>query len=106
MAHGWEYAVVTQDSQHDKIDVKFAGPDKVAHHDLHKGGFDRMLGALGGKEWELVSVTASWQAESHYVTQFYFKRPHDGHRSGADELVGLVRDASWSAAMETGSTAA
>jgi hypothetical protein len=102
MARGWEYAIVTQDSERDKIDVKYAGPDKVAHHDMNKGALDRIMGALGGKDWELVSVTASWRADQHYVTEFYFKRPHDGHNHGADELMQLARDASWSSAMEQG----
>jgi hypothetical protein len=102
MAHGWEYAIVTQDSERDKIDVKYAGPERVVHHDLHKKGLDHMLGALGGKAWELVSVTSSWRADSHFVTQLFFKRPHEGHHS-ADELDALTRDASWSAAMEPGS---
>ena len=52
----------------------------MAHHDVPKGALDFTLGELGGKGWELVSMTASWQADSLYVTHFYFKRPHDDHR--------------------------
>ena len=80
MARGWEYAIVTQQNDHDLIKIHFAGPQEVAHHDIPKGALPFTLGELGSKDWELVSVTASWQADSAYVTQFYFKRPHEGHR--------------------------
>jgi hypothetical protein len=80
MARGWEYAIVTQDGGRDTIGIQYAGPEHVDHHDVPKGALQFALGELGGRDWELVSVTASWRADSHYVTQFYFKRPHEGHR--------------------------
>ena len=42
------------------------------------------MGALGGKGWELVTVTASWRADGIYLTKFYFKRPHDDDRGLRD----------------------
>jgi hypothetical protein len=98
MARGWEYATVTQDGGREQLEVHYAGQDRVAHQDAPTGALPYVLGALGGREWELVSVTASWRADSHYVTQFYFKRPHDGHR-GAEELTDTVRDAAFSAGL-------
>jgi hypothetical protein len=81
MAQKWEYAVVSQDGEREMVEIKYAGPEQVDHHDVPKGALQFTLGELGGKEWELVSVTASWRADSHYVTQFFFKRPHEGHRA-------------------------
>lgn len=81
MARGWEYAIVTQEGDRDSIRIHYAGAEQVAHHDVPKGALDFTLGELGSKDWELVSVTSSWRADSVYMTQFYFKRPHEGHRS-------------------------
>lgn len=99
MTQGWEYAVVTEDSERDKIGVKYIGPENIAEEDAHKQSLDLMVGALGGKNWELVTVSASWWVDSHFVRQYFFKRPHDRHNQGADEIRELVRDATWSAAM-------
>jgi len=99
MTQGWEYAVVTEDSELDRIVVKYIGPEKVAQDDSRKESLDLMVGALGGKNWELVSVSASWWADSHFVRQFFFKRPHDRHNHGAEEILELAKSASWSAAM-------
>ena len=101
MTHPWEYAVVTQDDEQERIDVKYAGPDQVAHHDAHKGALDLMLGAMGGKQWELVSVNSPGRPDSNCITLF-FKRPHDAHNRGAEELRELARSASWSAEMAKG----
>jgi len=98
MARGWEYAIVTQDGEKDMVGIQYAGPEQVAHHDVPKGALQFTLGEMGGKDWELVSVTASWRADSHYVTQFFFKRPHEGHRA-ADELADAARAATWASGL-------
>lgn len=99
MASGWEYAIITRDGGEQKLEVKYAGPERVAHHDAPEAAIHYMLGEMGSKDWELVSVTASWRADNHYVTQYYFKRPHEHHKKGAEELVESVRTAAWRAAL-------
>ncbi|MEA2529385.1 MAG: hypothetical protein QOG89_1029 [Thermomicrobiales bacterium] len=76
----WEYATVTQEGDQDMVQIDYAGPHRVAHEDVPKGALGFTMGALGSKGWELVSVTASWRADSVYVTRLYFKRPHDEDR--------------------------
>jgi hypothetical protein len=98
MARGWEYAIIAEDSGQGKLEIRYAGPDRVAHHDAPAAALPQVLGALGGKDWELVSVTSSWQADGHHVTQYYFKRHHEGH-DGGEELVEAVRAAAWSSGL-------
>ncbi|HEY7036788.1 MAG TPA: hypothetical protein VH482_36005 [Thermomicrobiales bacterium] len=98
MAKGWEYATITQDGGREKIEVHYANAEHVAHHDAPAAALPFVLGALGSKEWELVSVTASWSPDSHYVTQYFLKRPHEGHWRD-DELADLVRAAAWSSGL-------
>jgi hypothetical protein len=77
----WEYAIVTQEGDREMVEIDYAGPHQIANEDVPKGALKFTLGALGGKGWELVSVTASWRGDSVYVTNFYFKRHHDEDRA-------------------------
>jgi hypothetical protein len=98
MAKGWEYAVITEEGERETVGLAYAGPDRASDHEVPKRAFHLLLGEMGGKGWELISVTASWRPDSHYVTQLFFKRPHEGH-GGAEELADLARDATWSTGL-------
>lgn len=46
---------------------------------------DMVIGDLGGKGWELVSVTEVFRASDDYWEKnLYFKRPHDPNRELKD----------------------
>lgn len=76
----WEYAIVTQEGDKNMIQIEYAGPHQVADEDVPKGALGFTLGALGGKGWELVSVTSAWHGEGVHLTKFFFKREHDEDR--------------------------
>jgi len=76
----WEYAHITQESDRPTIRIDYSAPHEVEVDDAPAGAFAFTLGELGGKGWELVSVTASWRADGAYVTILYFKRPHNDDR--------------------------
>jgi hypothetical protein len=80
----WEYAIVTQEGDQAMIEIDYAGGHQVAKEDVPKGALGFTLGELGNKGWELVSVTASWRADSVYVTKLYFKRQYDDDRGLKD----------------------
>ena len=78
----WEYAVVTWWHDEATFDVAYFSEHDVADEpDQPHNVIDMNLGHLGGKGWELVSVTESPSfGEVRGRTVMYLKRPHDPER--------------------------
>lgn len=76
----WEYAVVTLDAGTNTFWVGYSAPRAVNTTDHGLGNFGTVLGELGAKGWELVSVAQSANTTGGLDEKLYFKRPHEVER--------------------------
>ncbi len=59
MPQRWEYAVLTMDAGGNMFWVGYSGPGSVSNMDHPLRDFGSILGEMGDKGWELVSVAQS-----------------------------------------------
>jgi hypothetical protein len=73
----WEYVIVTLDPASNMFWLGFSAPDEVNTMDHPLQEFGTVLGELGAKGWELVSVAQSANQTGGLDEKLYFKRPHE-----------------------------
>jgi hypothetical protein len=76
----WEYAILTMDAGGQMFWVGFSAPIEVETSDYPLREFGAVLGELGAKGWELVSVAQSANQTGGLDEKLYFKRPHETKR--------------------------
>ena len=76
----WEYAVLVLDAGGNMFWVGYSGPEDVANLDHPLRDFGAVLGEMGHKGWELVSVAQSANRQGGLDEKLYFKRPHEADR--------------------------
>jgi len=76
----WEYAVLTMDAGGNMFWVGYSAPIEVDTSDYPLRDFGAILGELGAKGWELVSVAQSANTTGGLDEKLYFKRPHESER--------------------------
>ncbi|HEV2129186.1 MAG TPA: DUF4177 domain-containing protein [Thermomicrobiales bacterium] len=77
----WEYAIITMDARGNMFWVGYSAPVEVDTSDYPLSDFGTVLGELGSKGWELVSVTQSANTSGGLDEKLYFKRPHEDRRN-------------------------
>ncbi len=80
MPKRWEYCVLTLDAGGNMFWVGYSGPANVDTLDHALSDFGSVLGELGDKGWELVSVAQSANQHGGLDEKLYFKRPHEMER--------------------------
>jgi hypothetical protein len=80
----WEYVIVTLDAGSNMFWVGYSAPDEVTTNDYALRDFGTMLGELGARGWELVTVAQSANRTGGLDEKLYFKRPHEMDRELKD----------------------
>lgn len=82
----WEFAILTAGTHTPgRVDVTYTASGDIADDEHPYQAIDMVIGDLGGKGWELVSVTEVFRASDDYWEKnLYFKRPHDPNRELKD----------------------
>jgi hypothetical protein len=84
MTKRWEYAIVTLDAGAHMFWVGYSAPDHVDTTDYPLREFGTILGEMGAKGWELVSVGQSANGTGGLDEKLYFKRGHEMERELTD----------------------